>query len=128
MQEVNQINIDQSPMITCNQIIKYQTCQLSSRLELENENLPGKSFQWKKSHPLIDCKIKTIMGVFTKKIDNNDQQEEGKIDFPQYTKNKEGERQINEKKSLEWMDAQIKTKYVNISIDYQPKLEKIRDY
>ena len=40
---------------------------------------------------------------------------------------KEGERKINEIKSLEWMDAYIKTR-VNISPNNKPKLEKIRGY
>ena len=60
----------------------------------------------------------TVMRASTKKIDKYNQQEEGEgqIYFPpQFTEIKEGERQIDEKKEPEWMDAQLKKrgKYIN---------------
>ena len=41
---------------------------------------------------------------------------------------KRGNQPISEKKALEWMDAQIKTKEVDISIDDHPKMDRIGDY
>ena len=41
---------------------------------------------------------------------------------------KEGNRQINESKALEWVDAKVKTKEVNISNDDWPKMERIGYY
>ena len=68
------------------------------------------------------------MRVSTKIIDSNNHQEEeeGKRDFPpKYIEIKEGDRKIKEKKDPKWMDAQIKTKEVNILANDHPKLEKI---
>ena len=63
-------------MVSCNQVVRGKNCGLYNQLELENDNLLGKSFHWKKSHPLVDCKVKTIMRVSTKNIYTNDNQEE----------------------------------------------------
>ena len=54
-------------------------------------------------------------------IQEEEEEEEGKRYFPlQYTKVKEEDRQINEAKALKWMDAEIKTKEVEISIEDHP--------
>ena len=45
-----------------------------------------------------------------------------------FSKFKEGSRQINESKVLEWMDTKIKIKEVDISNDDRPKLAKIIYY
>ena len=71
------------------------------------------------------------MRVTTKKKEHIPQQEEekGKRDFPtSYIEVKEKNRQLNKEKSPKRMDVKIKTKEVDISIDDQPMLDKIRDY
>jgi hypothetical protein len=40
-------------MESCRQIFKDQNHQLASQLELENDNLLGKCFQWNTIHPLV---------------------------------------------------------------------------
>ena len=50
-------------------------------------------------------------------------------DFPlTFSQFKEGSRQINESKALEWMDEKVKSKEIDISNDNRPKMEKIGDY
>ena len=50
-------------------------------------------------------------------------------DFPvTFSQFKEGSRQINESKALDWMDAKVKTKEIDISNDNRPKMETIGDY
>ena len=50
-------------------------------------------------------------------------------EFPAtFSQFKEGIRPINQDKSLEWLDAKVKTREFDISNDDQPKMEKIRDY
>jgi hypothetical protein len=34
-------------------------------LELENDDMLGKSFRWNLEHPLVDCKVKTTMKITT---------------------------------------------------------------
>ena len=49
--------------------------------------------------------------------------------FPaSFSQFKEGSRQINESKVLEWMDAKVKMKEVDISNDDGPNMERIGDY
>jgi hypothetical protein len=51
------------------------------------------------------------------------------LDFPSsYNKVVEGEHQLDESKAPEWMDAEIKTKEFDISIDDRPKMARIGDY
>ena len=47
---------------------------------------------------------------------------------PSFTQFKEGDQPINEEKSLEWMDAQIKMKEFDISNYDRPKMAKIGYY
>ena len=50
-------------------------------------------------------------------------------DFPAtFSQFKEGSRPINEAKALEWLDAKVKTKEVDISNDDRPKIANIGDY
>ena len=50
-------------------------------------------------------------------------------DFPTtFSQFKEGSQLFNEDKLLEWLDAKVKTKEVDISNDDRPKLAKIGDY
>lgn len=56
-------------------------------------------------------------------------EEEQYNDFPNtYTKLKDDSRKIKEESTLDWMDAKIKIKEVDISNDNRPKLVKIGDY
>ena len=41
---------------------------------------------------------------------------------------KEGSQPINETKALEWLDAKVKTKKIDISNDDRPKMAKTGDY
>ena len=51
------------------------------------------------------------------------------VDFPAtFSQFKEGNRNINENKALEWMDAKVKTKEINISNDNRLKMSRIGDY
>lgn len=69
------------------------------------------------------------MRVSTKNIDTIHEEEERNRYFrPQCIEVKEEEREINETKSPEWMNAKIKTNEVDISINEHPKLAKTRDY
>ena len=50
-------------------------------------------------------------------------------DFPiAFTKIKEGEQKLEETQPPDWMNAEIKTREVEISNDDRPKIAKIRDY
>ena len=50
-------------------------------------------------------------------------------DFPTtFSQFKEGSRPINEAKALEWLEAKIKTREVDISNDDRPKIAKNGDY
>ena len=51
------------------------------------------------------------------------------VDFPAtFSQFKEGIQPINESKTLEWLDAKVKTKEFDISNDDRPKMAKIGDY
>ena len=117
-------------MASYNQVVIDQNCQIASRLELENDHLPCEIFQWKPNHPLVDCKVKTTMRITTKqKIPTPQEEEDGKRYFlSSYLEVKEENGQRSEHKSPEWMDTEIKTKEVDISIDDISKLAKIGDY
>ena len=101
-------------------------------IQLESNHLPGKIFRLKRNHPLGKTRIKPLNKISTEqKLDHDNTQEEklGEQDFPpQYSKIKEGKREINESKALEWMDASIKIKEVNIAKEGQPKMANIGDY
>ena len=55
--------------ITCNNI-QTKTIPQSTRLQMENENLEGKSFRWKSYHSKITKPIRTVFKVDT--IDKED--------------------------------------------------------
>ena len=76
IQQFDQNKTDQGLAASCNQDVKDQNHQLSSQLELENDNNPGKSFQWNKTYPLVDCKVKTTMRVETEKRHSIQEEEE----------------------------------------------------
>ena len=99
-------------MTSCNKVIEDQNHRLVIPLEIENDELLGKRFQWKPNHPLVEWKVKTTMRVTTKQKEPiQEEEEEGKMDFlASYIEVKEETRQINEEKDPEWMDAQIETK------------------
>jgi hypothetical protein len=61
-------------------------------------------------------------------IQEEEEKEENRYFPTQYTEFKEEDRQKNEQKALKWMDVEIKTKEVYISIDDHPTLAKIGDY
>ena len=59
--------------------------------------------------------IRTVLKVET--IDKEDNDRMTATDFPAtFSQFKEGSQPINETKALEWLDAKIKTKEVNISV------------
>lgn len=75
--------INQKSTTFSNQVIVDQNRRLASWLELENDNLPRKCFQWKTNHPLVEYKVKTTMKNSAKKKELSHQEEgEGKRDFP----------------------------------------------
>ena len=106
--------------------------QHSTWLQLETNQFPGKSFQLKKNHPLGKIKVKTLYKIETEKKPTEENIEEDKPGEqnspPQYFEIKEGKRELNETNALEWMDAKIKTKEINIAKDNQPKMARISDY
>lgn len=122
--------VDQKPTTSCNHVVIDQKLQLASRIQLENDYMPGKSLCWNPDHTLIDCQVKILLRVTTEHIKPSQlEEEERHKDFKfSYTKLKEDNKQVKEEKSLEWMEAEIKTKEVDISIDSIPKLAEIGDY
>ena len=106
--------------------------QHSTRLQLETDYFPGKSFQLKKNHPLANIKVKTLYKIETEEmstIENIEEEKPGEQDFPpQYSEIKEGKRDLDETKASEWMDAKIKTKEINIAKEGDPKMARIGDY
>ena len=103
-----------------------------TRIQLETNQFLGKSFQLKNNHPLGEVKVKTLYKIETEEKLNEENIEEektGEQDFPpQYSEIKEGKRELNETKALEWMDAKIKIKEINIAKEGPPKMAKIGDY
>ena len=78
---------------------------------MENEHTHRKSFQWKIDHPETIKPVKTIFKI--ESTDKNDIDRMIATDFPTtFSQFKEGTRQINESKALEWMDAKVKTKEI----------------
>ena len=67
-----------------------------TRLQLETDHFPGKSFQLKKNHPLGNIKVKTLYKIKTKKKPTEENIEEEKLgeqEFPpKYFEIKEGKR------------------------------------
>ena len=71
--------------------------------------------------------IRTILKV--ESTDKEDTDQMTATDFPaSFSQFKEESRQINESKAPEWMDAQVKTKEIDISNDNRPKMARIGDY
>ena len=82
---------------------------MSTIFRIETEHTSGKSFQWKSDHPETMKPIKTILKV--ESIEKEEPEWMTTEDFPaSFSQFKEGSRQINETKVLEWMDAKVKTK------------------
>ena len=106
--------------------------QHSTRLQLETNYFPRKSFQLKKNQPLGNIKVKTLYKIETKEIstiENIEEEKPGEQDFPpQYFEIKEGKRDLDKTKAPEWMDAKIKTKEMNIAKEGDPKMARIGDY
>ena len=106
--------------------------QHSTRLQLETDHFPGKSFQLKKNHPLGNIKVKTLYKIETEEKpteENIEEEKPGEQGFPpQYNEIKEGERDLNETKAPKWMDAKIKIKEINIAQEGAPKMARIGDY
>ena len=82
--------------------------QHSNKLKLEIDHFPGKSFHLKKNHPLGNIKVKTLYKIETEEKpteENIEDEKPGEQDFPpQYYEIKEGKRELDETKALEWMD------------------------
>ena len=106
--------------------------QHSTILQLETDHFPRKSFQLKKNHPLGNIKVKTLYKIETEEKptkENIEEEKPGDQDFPpQYSKIKEGKRDLDETKASEWMDAEIKIKEINIAKEGDPKMARIGDY
>lgn len=94
--------VDQKLTKDYRHITFYQAHQ-ANRLQLEIDNFWGKSFTWKKYHPLVNTQVKTLYQLSTKNKQEKDNQEDelhGERDYsPPYPEIKEGERQINESKA-----------------------------
>ena len=106
---------DNRQTMKCNKIQTRLKPQ-STRLQLENENIEGKSFIWKSNHVETTKPIYTIL-----KVDTTDKQETERMiaaDFPAtFSQFKEGSRPINEAKAPEWLDSKVKTKEFDIPND-----------
>ena len=101
--------------INCNNI-QTMTILQSTRLQMENENLEGKSFRWKSNHAETTKPIRTVLEVKT--TDKEDIDRMTATDFPAiFSQFKEGSRQINETKAPKLLDAKVKIKEVDISND-----------
>ena len=88
----------------------------STRLQMENENPEGKSFRWKSNHAETTKPIRAVLKIET--TDKEDTDRMTAVDFlATFSQFKEGSRPINETQALEWLDAKLKTKEVNISND-----------
>ena len=112
--------------INCNNI-QTETIPQSTRLQVENENMEGKSFRWKANHVKTTKPIRIVLKVET--TDKEDTDQMTAAEFPNtFSQLKEGSRLINEAKELEWLDAKIKTKEFDISNDERPKMARIGDY
>lgn len=60
--------VDRKCTMSCNHIVIDQKHQLASRIQLENDHIPGKSLYWNPEHPLIDCKVKIVLRITTDHI------------------------------------------------------------
>ena len=98
----------------CRQVLVEEAHQ-STRLQLEIDHFPGKSFQLKKDHPLGKTKVKTLYKISTEKKSEQDntkeEKKEKKTPPPRpppclYSEIKEGKRDINESQALEWMEKE----------------------
>ena len=107
--------------------IQLREIQHSTRLRLETKTTIGKSFQWKTDHPETTKPVKTVFKIETTEKEDPERLKAEKFS-PAFSQFKEGSRQINESKALEWMDAKVKIKEVNISNDDRPKIAKIGEY
>ena len=98
----------------------------------KTDHFPENSFQLKKNHPLGNIKVKTLYKIETEEKPTEENIEEEKPreqDFPpQYSKIKEGKGELDETKALEWMDAKIKIKEINITKEVASKMARIGDY
>ena len=107
--------------------IQTGTIPQSIRLELENENTEGKIFRWKSNHVEMTKPIRIVLKVGTTDKDDTDRMTA--VNFPAtFSQFKEGSQPINESKAPEWLDAKVKTREFDISIDDQLKMAKIGDY
>jgi hypothetical protein len=94
---------------------------------MENISFPGQIFRWKKDHPGVQNFVKTVYSVTKEETEEHKHTE--KPDFPSsYNQVIEGECQLDESKAPDWMDAEIKTKEFDISIDGRPKMARVGDY
>ena len=82
---------------------KKQPC-LPNHMDLENENVPGKIFRWKKNHPNTVYPIKLVMKV-SKKTKEEDAKLGEKYFLTYFTQCKEGEHHIDQSKAPEYMDT-----------------------
>ena len=68
--------------------------------------------------------VKPIRTIF--KVESTDKEDTDRMTVAEFSTSfsqfKEGSRQINESKALEWMDAKVKTKELDISNNEQPKM------
>ena len=122
----NKPSTNNQETMKCNNMQKRKKPQ-STRLQLENENIEGKSFRWKSNHVETTKPICTILKVEATDKHNTDRMTAS--DFPAtFSQFKEGSWLINEAKAPEWLDAKVKTKEFNISNDDRPKMANIGDY
>ena len=114
------------PNTSCHNIRSPKIPQ-STRLQLETESILGKRFQWKYDHPETTRPIEIVF-----KIESTEKYEPERLTSKYFLLTfshfNEGSWKINEIKALEWMDAKIKSKEVNISNGDRPKIAKISDY
>ena len=81
----------------------------STRLQLENEHIEGKSFRWKSNHVKTTKPICTILKVKT--TDKQDTDRMTAVNFPTtFSQFKEGIQPINEAKAPEWLNSKVNTK------------------
>ena len=94
--------VESNPTKECRHM-SVNEIQHSTRLQLETDHFPGKSFQLKKNHPLGKIKVKTLYKIENEEKpteENIEKEKLGEQDFPpQYSEIKDRKRELDETKA-----------------------------
>jgi len=120
------VNRTESTCLSVSQT-KKDVCSPLNQLDLENDQIVGKSFRLSKTNPVTTHLVRTLLSIA--KANKTQEADTNEADFPQsFTEFKEGERHLEENSPPEWLDSEIKYREVDISTDDRPKIAKIGDY